>query len=241
MQALDLLGLEVRALLERARAAPPRGSRRPRSGRCRRSCAGRAAGDGAGGAGRSASANSSSGGAGQASGPSVATISSVGDVARPAAASPRRAAWSRTRAAAARGRRSSRISTREARSLQRGALVEELQAARRHQVDEQGELAVGDPARANSTTGIFPIRRTPVDLAALERRERRVEASSARPSRAPAPIRPRRRASAGASRRAAISTSGSSGIDLERRLYGTVIRPGSQDSAEGRQAGRQRT
>ena len=59
----------------------------------------------------------------------------------PAAASPRLAAWSRTRAAAARARPQAPIKTREARSFSEARLLEDPQPPRRHQVDQQAEIA----------------------------------------------------------------------------------------------------
>ena len=82
----------------------------------------------------------------------------------------------------------------------RGALVEHLQAAGRHQVDEQGQRlrGAGRPSGAagsKSTTGILPIRRTP-EIRRPRGRRAAGRRSSAPPSRAPAPTRPRRPPSA---------------------------------------------
>ena len=76
MERLDLLLGELGALLEGRQPRLPEDLVDPGAADARDRRAGGAAGDGGGGAGRSARRNRASGGAGQASGPSVATISS---------------------------------------------------------------------------------------------------------------------------------------------------------------------
>ena len=178
--------------------------------------AGREAAGGGGAAGRSAAANSSSGGAGQASGPSVATISS-------SATASRGSSFAQAALLGAELAQAQLAAVGEPDQHPRGAvaqrrpLVEQLQPPGRHQVDQQGERARAVAGRTRPT-GILPIRRTPVDparrparraagLEGLQRghpgRQRRLDLGALE-----------RRCS---SRRAVISTSGSSGMTPEGR------------------------
>ena len=86
---------------------------------------------------------------------------------RRAAAWPTRAGACRTRAAAARGRPSRRISSRDALSRSDARLSNSC----RRPADIRCTSSARSP---NSTTGILPIRRTPVIAAPGERRQRRV-------------------------------------------------------------------
>ena len=186
----------------RATASPSRGSRRPRSGRSRRWPAGRAAAGAGGGAGRSARRGSRGGG--QASGPSVATCSSAPTSSSGSSLAHARC-WvpnSRRRSSRPSSRRTSR---REALSRSEARLSNSCRRPGRHQVDQQREVAELDhehlprPARPRSI------------VRARERVERRVERLHRDHARRQRGLDAR--AGRGAvSRRAAISTSGSSGM-----------------------------
>ena len=195
-----------------ATAPPPRGSRPPRSGRSRRSPAGRAASGAGGEAGRSAGELLE-----RRRGPRLGAERRdhlVGlDRVRRGTASPRRAAWCRTRAGAARGRRrAGPAPARRGRAARR--------ACRRPGAGPRtsgGRASRAERSRrrrsSKSTTGILPTRRTPETARPVERRERRVDdfsatmpGASADSTSAPS--------SAALKRRAVISTSGSSGMTL---------------------------
>ena len=173
--ALGLVVVEVVAALERGEARASRGSRRPTSGRCRRSRAGRAARACSGRAPCGASSSRQRRRVRPGLGPERGDRLVVLDGAGARAASPTPPAWSRTRAGAARARPSRRTSSREVRSRGVGALVEELQPARGHQVQQQRRAR-----RSTSTTRFLPIRRTPVDRAPVERARAAGRTSSAR-------------------------------------------------------------
>ena len=151
-----------------------------------------------------AAANSASGGAGQASGPSVATISSAATSSLGSSFAQARCLVPNSRSRSSRPS-SSRTRTREARSLSEARLSK----TRSRPADIRWISSARSP---NSTTGIFADPPHPGHLAPDQRIERRVEGLHH--------VHPRRQhrfdlgpARAAASmRRAAISTSGSSGI-----------------------------
>ena len=152
----------------RATAAPATGSHRPTSARCRRSRAGRAAARAAGAARRAA--------------PRARPRHRARATPRARAPRARRrrrarsAGSSFTHAACLEPNSRSRSSRPSAKPMQQprgaiarpGALVVELQAPGRHQVDEQQRLDIAPPA--TSTISCLPRRRTAVDRAARERR-----------------------------------------------------------------------
>ena len=159
--------LELGALAEWGEPAPPRGSRPPRSGRCRRSCAGRGAAGAGAGAGRGSRRATRW----------TAPARPPGRASRPSrrpSRSPASSSFAQARCLVPNSRsRSSRPSAKRiedpgALVAQRGALVEQLQPPRRHHVDEQSQL--GPRRRANSTTGILP---DPADAVEVDRRSRR--------------------------------------------------------------------
>ena len=115
------------------------------------------------------------GGSGHASGPSFASASSLLELRRRAAASPRRPAWSRTRAGAARARPpAARAAARCDRAGRRACRT--AAAARR----TSGGSAAPAPPRRRSTIRCLPRRRTARDRLALERRRAADRTSSAR-------------------------------------------------------------
>ena len=156
-----------------------------------------------------AAASASSGGAGHASGPSVATISSASTSPGPTAASPRRAAWCRTRAGAARARRRAGSAPASARSLSEARLSKTC--SRPADIRWTSSSSGSSPPPRTATTGIFPIRRTPSIVRPSSASSggssvftATIPGASVDSTSAPASAAPRRRA--------VISTSGSSGI-----------------------------
>ena len=181
-QPLDLVGVEVVALLERRQLARSRGSRRPTSGRSRRSCAGRAAAGGGGAAGRSARRRSSGRGRpaprARAS-PPLVLVDRVG----------RQQLRPRPLLGPELAQAQLALAVVEPHQQPRGLVAQRRRARPRAAAGRPTSGGSAAPDRRSSTSNSFPRRRDPVKRRGRRARRAAGRTSSSSPCPAPAPTR----------------------------------------------------